>query len=209
MGFATTYLSFASVLPFATCRTRSGTAFGNVWKRDSVVAASGDNAGMLLLLQIVDNWMRIRIGHLPSLSRRVLGGRARGCHRGSGVSVWKGWVCCAAAGAVQHRGRHLALWSCSVDASAAPAAATPVFAVTRRTLPRAPMLRMGHLSRVHTLRYIHLLIFSSHTLLAPASVQLCHSVPPSTHKLCNFARYNRVTRTQSPVHHPILSIHVA
>ena len=47
---AATDLSFASVLPLATLgRTRSGTAFGSVWRRDSAVAARGDDAGVLHL----------------------------------------------------------------------------------------------------------------------------------------------------------------
>jgi len=90
LGFATTDLSFASVLPFATRRTRSGTTFGQVWKRDFVIAARGDDAGMLLQQQTVDIWMRIRVGRLPTLGRRVVGGWSRGRHRGSGVSLWMG-----------------------------------------------------------------------------------------------------------------------
>ena len=36
--FAANDLSFASVLPLATGRTRAGTAFGNVWKLEAVAA---------------------------------------------------------------------------------------------------------------------------------------------------------------------------
>jgi hypothetical protein len=96
-----TDLSFASVLPLAARRTRSGTAFGNVWQRYAIITANGDDAGIRLLLGIVDNWMPVRLGRLPAFGGRVLGRRAGRLHRGSGVRVR------ARRGrrAVQHRGR--------------------------------------------------------------------------------------------------------
>ena len=53
-------------------------------------------------MRIVDNWMPIRIGHLPTLGRRAFGRRARGRHGGSGVSLGMGRR------AGQHRRRELA-----------------------------------------------------------------------------------------------------
>ena len=60
---AATDLSFASVLSLATDRTRSGTAFGNIWKRDSAIAARGDDVGVLHLSLTspldLDSWLEI------------------------------------------------------------------------------------------------------------------------------------------------------
>jgi hypothetical protein len=141
LWFAITDLSLASVLPFATRRTRSGTAFGNVGKRDSIITASGDDGEVLLLLGIVNDWMAIRLRRLPALGGRVVGGRAGRRHRGSGTRMMMGRR------AEQHRGRELTgqlttdlLWP-GQDVFAFVPAAPGAAALLRHAPSRAVRLR--------------------------------------------------------------------
>ena len=72
--FVATDFSFASVLPLATGRTRSGTAFGNIGKRDSAVAACGMMLGVtpisLISLLDLDSWLEI-LPPSESLARSI------------------------------------------------------------------------------------------------------------------------------------------